>query len=129
MRKIDIDKKDFESLLIIQCSLKEVQAFFEHKLGSCSEDTIQRFCKREYGKTFREVAEEKNALGKIGLRRAGFELAKKNAAVHIFYCKNYLGMADKVETTATVGVSDNFLEALNGSAKEDWKEEEINDED
>lgn len=123
-KKIEIDKKEFESLLAIQCSQGEIVAYYQYKLGSMCDETIRRFCVREYGKSFKEVAEEKRAVGKISLRRAGFELAKKNAAVHIFYCKNYLGMTDKVVTESTVAVSDNFLEALNSTASEDWKEKE-----
>lgn len=96
--RIEIDKKEFEGLLSIQCTLEEVAAFFEHKLGSCSADTIERWCKREYGESFADVSAKKRALGKISLRRAGFQMAQKNAAVHIFYCKNYLGMKDTLET-------------------------------
>lgn len=128
-KKIEIDKKEFESLLAIQCSQGEIVAYYQYKLGSMCDETIRRFCLREYGKSFSEVAEEKRAVGKISLRRAGFELAKKNAAVHIFYCKNYLGMTDKVVTESTVAVSDNFLEALNSTASEDWKEKENESED
>ena len=94
----EIDKNDFESLLAIQCSQEEIKAFVEAKTGeTISIDTIERWCKRTYDKSFAEISAEKRAIGKIGLRRAGFELAKKNPAVHIFYCKNYLGMTDKQE--------------------------------
>lgn len=103
----ELDKKDFESLLIIQCSLEEVTAFFDNKLGGCSEDTVERWCKRTYGEKFADVAAKKRALGRIGIRRAGIELAKKNAAVHIFYCKNYLGMTDKAEITTNNTITDN----------------------
>lgn len=102
----ELDKKDFESLLIIQCSLEEVTAFFDNKLGGCSEDTVERWCKRTYGEKFADVAAKKRALGRIGIRRAGIELAKKNAAVHIFYCKNYLGMTDKAEITTNNTITD-----------------------
>lgn len=102
--KKELDKKDFESLLIIQCSLEEVTAFFDNKLDGCSEDTVERWCKRTYGEKFADVAAKKRALGKIGIRRAGYELAKKNAAVHIFYCKNYLGMTDKQEISSNIDI-------------------------
>lgn len=96
--RIEIDQQDFESLLAIQCTLEEVTAFFEHKLGKCSQDTIERWCKRTYKENFAEVSAKKRNIGKISLRRAGWQLAQKNPAVHIFYCKNYLGMTDKIET-------------------------------
>lgn len=95
----EIDKTDFESLLSIQCTLEEVTAFFDHKLDGCSEDTIERWCKRTYKKNFADVSAEKRNLGKISLRRAQFELAKKSAAMSIFLGKNYLGQTDKQELT------------------------------
>lgn len=95
--RIEIDQQDFESLLAIQCTLDEVTAFFEHKLGKCSADTIERWCKRTYKQSFAEISAKKKSIGKISLRRAGWQLAQKNPAVHIFYCKNYLGMTDKQE--------------------------------
>ena len=116
----EIDKKDFESLLAIQCTQEEIKAFIEAKTGEkISIDTIERWCKRTYKKSFAEISDEKRAIGKIGLRRAGFELAKKNPAVHIFYCKNYLGMTDKQEiTTANIDEQtrnevDSLVESIN----------------
>jgi len=109
----EIDKKDFESLLAIQCTQEEIKAFIETKTGeTISIDTIERWCKRTYKKSFAEISAEKRAIGKIGLRRAGFELAKKNPAVHIFYCKNYLGMTDKQEIT-TANIDDQTRNEVN----------------
>lgn len=109
----EIDKKDFESLLAIQCTQEEIKAFIEAKTGEkISIDTIERWCKRTYKKSFAEISAEKRAVGKIGLRRAGFELAKKNPAVHIFYCKNYLGMTDKQEIT-TANIDDQTRNEVN----------------
>jgi hypothetical protein len=95
----NIERKDFESLLAIQCTLEEVTAFFDHKLDGCSADTIERWCKRTYKESFADIAAKKRNLGKISLRRAQFELAKKNAAVAIFLGKNYLGQKDNIIET------------------------------
>ena len=100
--RIEIDQKEFESLLSIQCTLEEVTAFFQHKLGKCSEDTIERWCRRTYHESFAEVSRKKRSAGKISLRRAGWQLAMRNPSVHIFYCKNYLGMTDKQEINSTI---------------------------
>jgi len=99
--KKGITKEDFESLMTIQCTLSETAAFFDHKLGGCSEDTIERWCKRTYGESFAEISAKKRDLGRISLRRAGFEMAKKIPSVHIFYAKNYLGMTDRIEQVVT----------------------------
>ena len=97
--KKEIDKKAFESLCGIQCTVEEISAFF----GVC-EDTLNAWCKENYkdedgkGMTFSAVFKQKRQVGKISLRRSGFQMAQKNPAVHIFYAKNHLGMTDKVET-------------------------------
>lgn len=90
--RIEIDKNEFEKLCGLQCPLDEIAGWFR-----CSEDTIERWCQREYDKGFAEVFAEKRGLGKIALRRAQFELAKKNAAMAIFLGKNLLGQKDAVE--------------------------------
>ena len=91
--KKHIDQKQFENLCAIQCTLEEVCAWFD-----VCDDTLNSWCKDTYGTTFSEVFKEKRQIGKISLRRAGFQLAQKNPAVHIFYAKNHLGMTDKIET-------------------------------
>ena len=114
--RIEIDKKEFESLLVIQCTLKEITAFFDNKLGSCSEDTIERWCKRTYGKSFADVSAEKKTIGKISVRRAEFRMMEKNAAVLIFMAKNLLGQSDNpgVNTEGENEIED----ALSASLKE-----------
>lgn len=117
-----IDKKDFESLLAIQCTLEEVTAFFDHKLDGCSEDTIERWCKRTYKKSFADVSAQKRNLGKISLRRAQFELAKKNATMSIFLGKNYLGQTDRQEVTFQSDDDESLREMeqyFNGRKKEE----------
>lgn len=87
--QIEIDKKAFESLCGLQCTCEEISAFF-----SCSVDTIERWCKREYKKKFAEVFAEKRSKGKISLRRMQWRIAEKNAAMAIFLGKQYLGQSD-----------------------------------
>lgn len=87
-----IDQSQFEGMCAIQCTEEEICLV----LG-VSDETLNKWCKETYGATFLEVFKQKRALGKMSLRRAGFNLAKKSAPVHIFYAKNYLGMTDHVE--------------------------------
>lgn len=119
-----IEKSDFESLLYIQCTLDEVRAFFDMKLGGCSEDTVERWCKRTYGKNFADVAAEKRAIGRISLRRTQFELAKKNATLSIWLGKQYLGQRDEVVLDAGIHAKD---DALSASLREMAKELESDD--
>lgn len=108
-----IDKDNFEKLCGLQCTLQEIAGFFE-----VSEDTIERFCKREYKERFADIYEKKREIGKISLRRAQFKLAEKSAAMAIFLGKNYLGQRDSFEVTDTTALDklDSILEAQHNDA-------------
>lgn len=90
----EIDKKIFENLCGLQCTLEEIAGVFD-----CSADTIERWCKREYGETFADVYKKHSAKGKMSLRRTQFKLAEKSAAMAIFLGKNYLGQKDSIIET------------------------------
>lgn len=90
--RIDIDKKSFESLCAIQCTLDEIAGFFR-----CSEDTIERWCQREYKQSFADVFRQKRAGGKISLRRFQFRQAETNPTMAIWLGKQYLGQTEKHE--------------------------------
>ena len=45
--RIKIDQASFEKLCSLQCTLAEIAVFF-----GCSEDTIERWCKRIYHSGF-----------------------------------------------------------------------------
>ena len=92
--KKEIDKKIFENLCGLQCTLEEIAGVFD-----CSADTIERWCKREYKQTFAEVYKKHSAKGKTSLRRTQFKLAEKSAAMAIFLGKNYLGQKDNIIET------------------------------
>ena len=91
-----IDKEQFEKLCAIQCTLEEIAGFF-----NCCEDTIEAWCKREYGVTFSEAYKKHSAKGKQSLRRIQFALAQKSAAMAIWLGKQYLGQTDRMEQTIT----------------------------
>lgn len=94
--RIEINKKEFEKLCALQCTKEDIAGFFD-----VSEDTIDRFCKREYKESFAVVFNKKRRLGTVSLRKAGFDMAKKNPSVHIFYAKNFLGMTDDYRTAVS----------------------------
>lgn len=100
----EIDKKQFENLCALQCTLKEIAGFFE-----CSEDTIERWCKRTYKTSFADAFNCKSQGGKIALRREQFALAKKSATMAIWLGRNYL---DQREETV-VAASKESLNAFN----------------
>lgn len=89
-----IDKKKFENLCGLQCTLEEVCGFFD-----INDKTLNSWCKKTYGTTFYEVFKEKRGIGKISLRRMQWKLAEKNPSMAIFLGKQYLGQKDKIEYT------------------------------
>lgn len=91
--KIQIDKRQFETMCAILCTEVEIC-----NVLNISEDTLNRWCKSEYSMTFAEIYKKLSANGKASLRRMQFKLAEKSAAMAIFLGKNYLGQTDKDET-------------------------------
>lgn len=111
----EIDQKYFENLCALQCTENEICSFFE-----ITDKTLTSWCKRTYGKGFSDVYKEKREKGKISLRRAQMELAKKNAAMAIWLGKNYLGQKDSVDVnvTAQEGIALDELEKMVRDADE-----------
>ena len=57
-----IDKKQFENLCGLQCTLEEICGWFD----VCT-DTLETWCKREYKKNFYEVlAQAASFTGRVG---------------------------------------------------------------
>lgn len=88
--RIEIDKEQFEKLCLIQCTQEEIAGWFK-----CSDDTLNNWCRREYGQTFSGVYKNFSADGKTSLRRAQFKLAQTNASMAIWLGKQYLGQRDQ----------------------------------
>jgi hypothetical protein len=104
----EIDRESFEKLCGLQCTEEEIASWFD-----CTVDTIENWCKREYGRKFSEVFAEKRSYGKISLRRTQWQLAEKNASMAIFLGKNYLGQRDAVDMSVEVGDKNGEIAALN----------------
>lgn len=86
----EIDKKDFEKLCGLQCSMREILFFFD-----VTDKTLTDWCRRTYGMRFSEVFALKRQAGLISLRRMQFHLAEKSTAMAIFLGKNLLNQSDK----------------------------------
>lgn len=102
-----IDKENFEKLCGMMCTLEEIAGFF-----NCCDDTINNWCKREYGEGFSGVYKKKSSMGRISLRRNQFELSKKSAAMAIFLGKNYLGQRDSFDIAELDETTKAKLEAV-----------------
>lgn len=115
--RIEIDKKTFENLCGIFCTLEEIAGIFD-----CSTDTIERWCVREYKESFAEVYKKRSSKGKMSLRRNQLKLSEKNAAMAIWLGKQYLDQKDKqvIESEAD-GI---LLDLINGLKEQADKEDD-----
>lgn len=107
----EIDQGQFEKLCGLQCTADEICGWF-----SVSQDTLERWCKRVYKRTFADTFAEKRQAGKISLRRSQWKLADKSPAMAIFLGKNYLGQSDHVEIVDTTALDK--LDAILKTARE-----------
>lgn len=121
--KKEIDKKEFEKLCALQCTKEDIADWFE-----VSEDTIDRFCKREYGINFAVVFRQKRAKGKVSLRKSGFDMARTNPTVHIFYAKNFLQMTDRQDLRAEIATDEEMEKHAKYIKDVLMKEDECNEE-
>lgn len=118
-----IDQEQFEKLCGLQCTLDEFCCYFD-----CDDKTLEKWCKKTYKMNFSDIFKLKKGKGKISLRRKQFEVALSgNPTMLIWLGRNMLGQTDKYEIEQTVSVDDGFLDALKGTAAEDWNEEEGED--
>ena len=117
--KIEIDVEQFKGLCSIQCTLVEIADWFK-----CSEDTIERWCKRELKMSFAEAYKKYSVGGKISLRRYQMKMAEHNATMAIWLGKQYLGQTDKQEVSVTSNDDDSIREMeqffKSKKEKEDW---------
>ena len=121
----EFDKKAFSDLVGLGCSQEEICWYFRDENGKVANiDTLSRWCKRTFDINFQEYFKQNGYMFfKIKLRRNQFNLSEKSAAMAIFLGKNYLGQKDVIETVSDENVKDDgFLQALEDSASEDWKE-------
>lgn len=99
-KAIKIDKQQFEDLLELQCTKEDISGFFH-----CSNDTIERFCRKTYGDTFLHVSEDYRSIGRVSIRRSQFAMAKTNPQMAIHLGKQYLGQTEKTETKVSADLN------------------------
>lgn len=109
----EIDSEQFEKLCALQCTLKEIAGWF-----GCSEDTIERWCLREYQDengqpmSFAEAYKNFSVDGKISLRRFQFKMAERNPSMAIWLGKQWLGQRDSLDVGMNVDNRAKEVEAL-----------------
>lgn len=72
----ELDRKQFESLCGMQCSVEELCGWF-----GCDEAALNAWCIDTYGEDFRSAFDRLAMLGRIVLRREQIAAAKKNVSM------------------------------------------------
>jgi hypothetical protein len=89
---------ELDKLCGIHATRREIASWFE-----VSEDTVDRRCYEEHGMSFASYYEQKQAPGKISLRRKQYEVAMSgNVGMLVWLGKQHLGQSDKQESTLEV---------------------------
>jgi hypothetical protein len=102
-KPVEIDLEQLEKLASLQCTDRELAAFFR-----CTTRTIE---KRRKEPAFKEALERGKALGQISVRRAQMRLLESgNATMGIWLGKQLLGQRDvtPVELTGANGSAIKF---------------------
>ena len=94
--RIEIDKKTFADLVGLGCLQDEICWFFRDASGKpISEDTLTRWCKREFGCTFAEYRNQNGMMAmKIKLRKNQFKLSEHSASMAIWLGKQMLNQVE-----------------------------------
>lgn len=72
----ELDRKQFESLCGMQCSVEELCGWF-----GCDEAALNAWCINTYGEEFRSAFDRLAMMGRIVLRREQVAAAKKNVSM------------------------------------------------
>lgn len=108
----NFDKDEFQNLLKMQCTEKEIVSFF-----STTRNTLQKWVKKTYGKNFADVSKDWREAGKASLRRKLYNLADTNPGVAIFLAKNWLGMSDNPIVVPSLEETKELAHAISAAVK------------
>lgn len=101
--RTEIDTKTFVDLVGLGCLQDEICWFFRDESGKpISEDTLTRWCKREFGCNFAEYKAQNGSMAlKIKLRKNQLSLSEKSAAMAIWLGKQILGQTENPDEITT----------------------------
>jgi hypothetical protein len=102
-----IDRDQFEKLCEMQCTLVEIANFFD-----CTPESINKWCKKTYYRTFERVYDSKRTTGLASLRRNQFKLSETNANMAIFLGKQYLNQKDAITNNINVQDDDPLTKSI-----------------
>lgn len=103
----NFDKKTFEGLCEIQCTVQEIESIFW-----TDQRTIDKWCQREYNESFSTLYKRFSDDGKMSLRRLQLYHAKKSPAMAIFLGKVILGQRDTVPIDESITTNQVQIDAM-----------------
>lgn len=112
----ELDKEAFEKLCEMQCTEKEICAWF-----GVDDMTLCGWCRRTYGEGFAATFAKLREGGKASLRRAQWTMAQSSVPMAIFLGKNILQQSDDPARVARDAAAEaklgDFVDALTDAAK------------
>lgn len=98
-----LDDKNFD----VAIQLPMIKADICLLMGGCSEDTIERYVKKRFGKTFAELQSERRQHFRKNILGKQYELAMRGDRVMLIWLgKQYLGQSDKIESSNVLKLED-----------------------
>lgn len=105
----ELDDKNFD----VAIQLPMIKADICLLMGGCSEDTIERYVKKRFGKTFAELQSERRQHFRKNILGKQYELAMRGDRVMLIWLgKQYLGQAEKIEQKATMRLEEMIAEPI-----------------
>lgn len=130
--KREFDKKAFVDLVGLGVEANGILWYFRdpETQAPANQDTLSRWCKREFGCTFQEYFRQNKGMAfKVKLLQNQLKLSEKSAAMAIFLGKQYLGQKDNpVEIQHTVSPIDEITKLIFERQQEQADTEEDIDE-
>ena len=98
-KRVNIDKEKLKALMRLKPTQGDTAAFFE-----CSEDTIDRYIKKNFKVTYAEFREQNMVHTRFSLVRKALQKANNGDNVMLIFClKNLCGWQDRTEQIISDG--------------------------
>ena len=111
--KLSTIKKDqVQSLWRVGMTRSQICDFFH-----VTPNTLQTFCKKEFGKKFEEVKAENSVFLQPNVMTNLVKLSQRNASAAIFLAKAVCGLSDQTVTVANEEANESFANALKTASR------------
>ena len=94
----------------------------DEEIAGTLKTSVDLLTNKNNKEAFAEAKKRGFSKAKVSIRRNQMKLSEKSAVMAIYLGKVYLGQREEPENNGEIA-DDGFIEALNGTAAEDWSDE------